>query len=438
MAMQGEMGATVFAYPEQYAKLAPVLKGIIIGSRTDITPSAIRIGVGLNHSDTFGKVPANSVNADGVDKLFGAVDFVALSAYITADPYPYPLMFDRAFDIFDGELGQINRSVRNYKSLELQFAELGIGGSLSNGRLATSRRETGAETANGIGANYDPANDPWQCSICAAMRQEFYCSAVQYLSEAFQNRWTVTRAYLWNLGSWDVQGLAPGTFNAAGQGYADPSIIAMIADYNKNGVSNCTLFNQPPKQWQAPYPILETFDSYDAVELERVYMTNPGGNTLTQSLASSVDPASTQAMDLAFRIGSGSASDPDYAGLTKVFTPIPQAAAAHGLRLNFNYHSALPDGAARYFVLQIQNTHGQMWERVIPLGQSNAGPVDTDFATGFSKPAWYTGADYGIPVGEQISQFSFYINGTIKSDEKATPTPQNTTEHILIGPLVWL
>ena len=433
---QGEMGATVFRYPNQYTKILSVIKSQIVEKYSPLNVSDIQVGLALNHESIFGKVPITQINAAEVRTLLKSSDFLGVSAYLQADPYPFPAMFDDAFNEVNHELGQIGIDLKiDTPNLAFAFTEIGIGGGIKEGQAGRNRKECTGSTWDGIGSAYDVSKDPWQISDCRAARREFYCAAQHYLSEPFT--WKIRQAYIWNSGSWDVQGISPGATASDGKGYGDPDIIKSLAEYNSTGKATCAT-NAAPRSITFSFPELETYSAHDQSSIERSYTVNSGGGPFSMSLTPSVGNASGTGALISFRIGDGGTMSPPYAGAARKITPPPQAAAATGIGFHLAYAPKLQQStlAKRYFVFQITDQSGHIWEFHKTLDQK----VDEDVRAIFSEmkpPCSYSGPSYGLPQPTSLINFSFYINGAL-CNESSVASTGDAMEQVSVGSLTWL
>jgi hypothetical protein len=124
----------------------------------------------------------------------------------------------------------------------LQF---GLGGGIGacNNVTGTDGNDLGLFPYLGIStAEYSRSIDPFKQSPAAqAYLQKYYKTALEVLSRGGVNH-KVDAAYLWSVGSWDVQGIhtASAKWNTTVQqgdwpvqnGYADPAVTAMIRAHN--------------------------------------------------------------------------------------------------------------------------------------------------------------------------------------------------------------
>lgn len=243
MTTQGEMGATVFTYPGKHGQLVRLLKQIIRGGEGKIDPAAdsVRTGINLNYNAIFGLVAPDSISQKGVRYLLDGSSFLGISAYSSAirvNGIIEPWQFDKGFESVNMELQKINLNLRWFKNLELHFSEVGLGGGHDGKSPAKTSDQVLAVPWYGVHGPYAAAKDPWTTPDMRQTRFDYYCSLMQYLAKAPSRSWPIQHAFLWNLTSWDVQGIYPDSTTAEGT-YADAQIGDAIAAYNLTGQAAC-------------------------------------------------------------------------------------------------------------------------------------------------------------------------------------------------------
>jgi len=212
---QGEMGATVFNYPNSYRQiLKEYRKGL--GKK-------VKLGISINYNALGGWGHRyRGVERRTLQKLINEVDFLGFSFY-----HPVEKKIEDHFSFgtkkFLWELK--NKSLKLPENLPLHFTEIGLGGgNLSNdGRSRGNNAfEIGKAPYAGLYSSFNAQTSPWEISQNAIFRREFYNSLNNYLNSEFISN-PVTRAFVWNADSWDVFGLYSGT-----EGYSDQSIIDLL------------------------------------------------------------------------------------------------------------------------------------------------------------------------------------------------------------------
>jgi hypothetical protein len=213
LALQGEMGATTFSYPQSYAS-------IIESYRRLANSPLFEIGVSLNHDKINGRI----VNQDfkSLQNLFDLSDFVGISAYRRVSVPPLARDFYVNIQYFVNELRRFGVTLSPKTSIH--FSEFGIGGgdSSGSGNMAQTLTELATSLWSGIHGNYRVEKDPWQKPEYADFRRKYYFALLEFLKSPPAAH-PVTAAYLWNSGSWDVQGLY-----TEQRHYADAQIVEWV------------------------------------------------------------------------------------------------------------------------------------------------------------------------------------------------------------------
>ncbi len=243
---QGEMGATVFAYTSQYSHAIALLRESLDPRSDD---PKIKFGISLNFNKIFGNFPTQYLSSRAFKELLKKLDFFGASAYtnltLAADGSLPFLQFDQVFNSVNQELAAIKTDLKKDAShLELIFSEVGIGGSVDSKKPATSGRDALSAPWAGIHGTFNPKTNPWSDPDVANGAIQFYCGLSLYLSKnlvpsASPWRERVKGAFIWNLASWDIQGLYH-TSSVAKQGsYLIPEVGLAIKKYNETGVYRC-------------------------------------------------------------------------------------------------------------------------------------------------------------------------------------------------------
>jgi hypothetical protein len=261
MSTQGEMGATVFAFPGKHGQLVRILRQIILGvtSEEGAQDSLVRTGVNLNFNETFGLIPPKNVDPKGVQFLLGGSTYLGISAYapLRRDQGEIrPWRFNQNFEMFNRELLQLGINLRWYKNLELHLSEVGLGGSPDGEAPAKNDLEALGTPYYGIHGPYEVDRDPWQSPALKKTRFDYHCALLNYLAKPSLQSWSIKHAFLWNLASWDVQGLYPSSSGPTGS-YADSKIANMIGLYNRTGTHSCPWYERRYKEGREDDPAEE-------------------------------------------------------------------------------------------------------------------------------------------------------------------------------------
>jgi hypothetical protein len=128
----------------------------------------------------------------------------------------------------------------------LVYLQFGLGGGIGacNNVSGTDGSNLGIFPWLGISSSqYSSSNDPFKQSQAAqAYLRSYYKTALDVLSKGGVGGYKVDAAYIWNVNSWDVQGIhtASAEWNTAvaqgdwpvRKGYADAGVIAAIKAHN--------------------------------------------------------------------------------------------------------------------------------------------------------------------------------------------------------------
>lgn len=260
--LQGEMGATVFSYPNQWIDVVNRIRSRIVSSRaTDSRAGPVLVGLGANNLKACGCEYVGIVDAykyldalnatfdaskypdlPAVKQLYKTADFIGISAYT---PMPTPQFktcdFEGLLERMDIELGFYDMSLKEITDAgtEVHFGEFGVGGGTSqNGDVpARTAREAAYTPFFGMGGQYTCAKDPFQmCSTeqpneVRDYRRYFYQKSSEYFKQGGCEYQGVKRAYIWGTGSWDVLAIYPGDRSEEGS-WTDPVVVDIINCHN--------------------------------------------------------------------------------------------------------------------------------------------------------------------------------------------------------------
>lgn len=221
ISVQGEMGTSVFRYPDSWRKLIEAAK-----SRGKL--KNVIFGISFNFQGVAGKAAPGTIDPEAMKRLWSACDFTGISMYQAVSHPTRASDFDLAVGLFAGELHGLGCPLPPNKPLH--FVEVGIGG----GGLSPkdwqpdipAENPADAARAPYLGNSYPSEVNPWSNPSLRELRAGFYKGLCGYLAET-RARYPVKRAYLWSFGSWDPLGLEEDRF-------ADPEIIRLIKTHNQN------------------------------------------------------------------------------------------------------------------------------------------------------------------------------------------------------------
>jgi hypothetical protein len=221
LALSGEMGTSLFRYPESYRQIVRRLR-----ERREL--KQLKLGVSFNHGGIAGRGnPTGAADIhlsdDGrsqMQALLDECDFVGMSFYRPVSTEPMPDDFVRGIEHFMDEFRLFGLSVPT--STPMHFSEVGIGGG-SGGDEGTIDPIKAAEAPwTGSG---DPRTNPWQRDAMRALRRRYHRALLDFLAEQ-PARWHVSAAFFWSMGSWDPQGMRHPEF-------ADDEIVRAIERHNR-------------------------------------------------------------------------------------------------------------------------------------------------------------------------------------------------------------
>jgi hypothetical protein len=261
---QGEMGATVFANPAECSLALELIRTILDPSGEDLK---IKMGISLNFNKIYGNFPTRYVSTIEFKRLLRNLDFLGTSAYASFTlekdgTLPY-IQFDQVFNSVNHELARIETNLKTAGShLELIFSEVGIGGSSDGVNPATSALEALSAPWAGVHGTFNPTKNPWAHPDVVEGARRFYCALGLYLSSKTlpARAWKVHRAFIWNLASWDIQGLYPTSSVPKLGSYLIPEMALALKTYNENGIFDCDKSEKikqlPTKSKSPPSPPL--------------------------------------------------------------------------------------------------------------------------------------------------------------------------------------
>jgi hypothetical protein len=223
LSLSGEMGTSLFRYPQSYRKLVRRL-------REDAGLKHLKIGFSLNHDKIAGEenpigaadIQLSDKGRNEMQELINECDFVGMSFYRPVRVKPTADDFSRGIDDFMSEFRKHGLTVPRTK--ELQFSEVGIGG--GHNEEPTSDPAKAVQTPWEGTSN--PRENPWRDEAMQQLRREYHQALLDFLSGQ-PARWNVSAAFFWSMGSWDPQGLHRASF-------ADPQIADAIARHNRKSV----------------------------------------------------------------------------------------------------------------------------------------------------------------------------------------------------------
>jgi hypothetical protein len=220
LALSGEMGTSLFRYPESY-------RAIIRRLRETASLEPLKIGFSLNHGGIAGE--RNPAGIDDIrlsdekrremQALIDECDFVGMSFYRPVSPTPTAEDFVRGIEHYMGEFQGHGLNVPVSKPMH--FSEVGLGG----GHAGAPTTESAKAVQTPWEGTSEPTKNPWRQPAMQKLRRQYHAALLDFLSrQPAPHR--VTAAFFWSMGSWDPQGSSNGEF-------ADPQIIEAIQRHNR-------------------------------------------------------------------------------------------------------------------------------------------------------------------------------------------------------------
>jgi hypothetical protein len=263
--MQGEMGATVFAYPRSYVTIANRIRKYYSGK------ASVKVGVLLNHAYTTGVInrlgakpvhpPTKMAHLDGgwgpllpfhkwpnhkhlrnnlhtiQNLLNDKVDIIGISNYAVAPATNVqPVHLESAIKKLDAELQVLGIKLKSWRSRPGKLFimnEFGLGGGSSEcgDVVSQSPAEAGRTPWLGITKTFNANLNPWASPQLREYAKAYYAAALNLLAAGGAN-YRVDAAFLWNMVSWDVQDIHPASRSSEGS-YGVPEVAAAICAHNR-------------------------------------------------------------------------------------------------------------------------------------------------------------------------------------------------------------
>lgn len=219
-ALSGEMGTSLFRYPDAYRAIVRRLR-----ERPELKQR--KIGVSLNHSGIAGEgnptgvadIELADASRAALQSLINDCDFVGMSFYRPVSVSPTADDFVRGIDHFMGEFQKHGINVPTTKPMH--FSEVGIGGGHEDESAVDDPALAVQSPWAGSGW---PGVNPWKSPAMQELRRQYHRALLEFLAEQ-PARWRVSAAFFWSTGSWDPQGMRHPEF-------ADPEIVREIDAHN--------------------------------------------------------------------------------------------------------------------------------------------------------------------------------------------------------------
>lgn len=219
LSLQGEMGTTVFRYPDEWKSLLEECR-----SSLGNTPRR-RVGLSFNYNSVAGNA-GQSCSREKLRQLWDRSDFIGISLYQGVSSSPKSSDFDYALGSFAGEFQGIGCPLPSQKPIHI--VEIGMGGggqSKENGQPVIPATTSAQALAAPYLGTDDTQKNPWHQPELAQARRAYYGAFLAFASVP-RERHPIEAISLWSHGSWDVHGIEKPDFG-------DPSLVQQIRSYNQ-------------------------------------------------------------------------------------------------------------------------------------------------------------------------------------------------------------
>lgn len=251
--LSAEQGRSVWSYPKEYITLLDRTKAVTARNK-----NATRhvFGVSFNYDKVCGCVEPEEpdpilynqtylqrfsrfvaagrlkkVDVEGVKQLLHKSDFIGLSSYA---PLPAELSLaamEVSIQTAAFELKPFGIDLSTYlfaKNKQLIYSEQGLGGCERNA-VAQTLDYVRIHPFSGLwpSGGYTTSVDPWKVEKYRTYRRKLYQHLSQWAAVGGGPQYRIDGVFVWNVGTWDVHGVHPGSTNNAGT-YGDPVIINYI------------------------------------------------------------------------------------------------------------------------------------------------------------------------------------------------------------------
>lgn len=268
--LQGEMGATVFFHPESYRKAAKTIREEVLGKDA----GHVELGVMFNHGyipgvlnrgpDVHGAIPPSKFwkhdggfgpilpfeewphhetlkkNVPALNKLFSEMDFFGVSNYARAGAEPTLSDLESAIRKQNAELKEMGINWPHYHqdpTKKFFMNEFAIGGGISEcgDTPAKVGRDAGLFPWLGNTKQFrGPQSNPLLNPDVKDYVHRYYTKAME-LFRMGGDQFKIDGVFLWNVVSWDVQGIHPASGKYGGtpeETYADKTIMGWVKEHN--------------------------------------------------------------------------------------------------------------------------------------------------------------------------------------------------------------
>ncbi|MEM9186193.1 MAG: hypothetical protein AAGB00_06810 [Planctomycetota bacterium] len=210
-ALSGEMGRSLFTYPDSYVEL-------LATTRRQVLAPSVSLGISLNFRDIAGGASYSTRRAV-LNSFLSKCDFVGISCYRPFTPPATPQLFANTVGAFRAELAE--QGLNPTGRWKVHLSEIGLGG---GDQAGASAAEAAARPWEGMPTG---RGNPWRRPDMAALRRDYYGALLDYLDGEAK---TVEAAFMWSEGSWEPMGVdAPE--------YADSLVFDRVRRHNRRATN---------------------------------------------------------------------------------------------------------------------------------------------------------------------------------------------------------
>lgn len=219
LSLQGEMGRTVFEHPKAWLTL-------LEAARKNLPGLHAKIGLSFNHEEVAGGADPSRIlaNRDDLERLWGACDFIGISAYHAVPPGVTASDLAANTALFLDEFKSLGAPLPLGKPIHLVEFGLGGGGLGALGRVEIPAAAAAAAASAPYLGTADPTKNPWQNEELRRLRYRYHEALLGLLGGSV-NGHPIAAARLWNAGSWDVIGVESPVF-------VDQHVKKLIVEHN--------------------------------------------------------------------------------------------------------------------------------------------------------------------------------------------------------------
>ncbi len=221
ISLAGEMGRSVFAHPRSWLTLLKRTR-----NRGKLRHASF--GLGFNFEMVSGQVTPDAAAQSALKRLWSECDFIGISLYQQLSVPPRAADFAFGVGHFVGQFFGYGCALPDDRPLHLVEVGLGGGGHVTDTSFRTPAVDVKAAARTPFVGTNKAEENPWSHPALATFRQQTFQALLEFLSVPMTHH-PVRAAYLWDVGSWDVQGLRDEVF-------ADEEISRRIQEHNRASV----------------------------------------------------------------------------------------------------------------------------------------------------------------------------------------------------------